>query len=436
MKLHFSYLAVPIAQFRLPLAVGLAVALLASGLKAQTNDLSAGFSPTSNPNGPWAYGWSESVGGAFTALTVPWVSTADGGEQVPSWQLTSFQIPAVYKNTSGNTITVGGGAASIPPETVWFYPGEDFEPQNFGVIRFTVPTGQSGTYLVQAQVNPIYPSFPQGDTDFHVAQNGTEVFGRFLAPSESTSFTADLVLAEGDRVEFVIGRGADGSSFGSGLRIAATLTLTAAGPPSPPPHPTQVAYVLSDGFSAASNPNGAWAYGWAGTVGGAFTALTVPWLSTADGGQQVPSWQLTSFQTPAVYKNTSGTTITVGGGAASLPPGTVWYYPGEDGRPENFGVIRFSVPAGKAGPYRVEADVSPVYPSSPQGDTDFHITRNTTEVFGRFLAPSASATFNRVFMLHEGDFIDFAIGRGADGLQFGSGLRISATLTALAAETP
>ena len=139
------FLPAPFPQFRLPLAVCiLAVALMASGLKAQTWDLSAGFSPTSNPNDPWSYGWAESVGGSFTALTVPWVSTADGSEQVPSWQLTSYQTPAVYKNTAGATISVGGGAASIPAETVWYYPGEDGRSENYGVIRFTVPYGLAG----------------------------------------------------------------------------------------------------------------------------------------------------------------------------------------------------------------------------------------------------------------------------------------------------
>ena len=124
----------------------------------------------------------------------------------------------------------------------------------------------------------------------------------------------------------------------------------------------------------------------------------------------------------------------MGGGLAILPAETVWFYPGDDGRPENFGVIRFAVPAGKAGPYRVEAEVSPVYPSSPQGDTDFHITHNETQVLGRFLAPNASISYRRVLVLNEGDVVNFVIGRGADGSAFGSGLRIAATLTALAAE--
>jgi hypothetical protein len=140
---------------------------------------------------------------------------------------------------------------------------------------------------------------------------------------------------------------------------------------------------------------------------------------------------LSAFQTPAVYKNTSSTPITVGDGLAAFAAGTVWFYPGEDGRSENFGVIRFTVPAAQAGHYQMKAEVAPVYPSGPQGDTDFHIVHNATELFGRFLDASESAHATIVLNLHEGDTVDFAIGRGADGSAYGSGLRIAATLTLL-----
>jgi hypothetical protein len=416
----------PIRAFSLALVAAL---LGASDVPAATYELSAGFSPTSNPNGPWAYGWSGSVGGAFTVLTVPFVSTADGGETIPSWQLTTGNTPAVYKSPSSGTITVGNGIASFPANTVWFYPGDDGRPENFGVIRFTLPSGQAGNYLVQASASPVYPTAPQGDTDFHVVRNGIELFGQFLDPSASASFTSVVTLADGDTLEFAIGRGADGSAFGSGLRIAATLAATNS-PPPPPPQPVSV-FVLSDGFSSTSNPNPPWSYGWAVSVGGAFTPLGVPFVSFADGGVPVPSWQLTSSQTPAVYKNTSSSTITVGGGLASFPAETVWFYAGEDGRPENYGVIRFTVGLGQAGHYQIKTKVAPVYPSSPQGDTDFHLVCKGTEVFSRFLSPEDSAHDTTVVQLLEGDTVDFVIGRGADGSAFGSGLRIESTLKLL-----
>jgi len=567
--------------------------------RAAVYDLSRDFSPTNNPAGAWTHGWKETLDGSFTALAVQHVSGVDNGT-VPSWQLTSSQGPAVYKNVETNTLTAGSGLVAFPAGTVWFIPGENGRSENFGVVRFTAPS--NGSYRIETSVAPVYTGPPQGDTDFHVLKNGSELFGQSLAPSDTASFSNTVVMAAGDIIDFAIGRGADGSSVGSGLRIHAGLTLL---PPPPggvleipvvnhsfenpvledgqetvnnipgwtgmgtffhvrnptddwfpgtsqnssgpsridgfniaginndtrlyqdvaavflpehtytltvlmgtrnsvpfgipkvrlisagttvaellpgapadgtfervaltyvspssggvigtpiriefqglggdaqfwiddvrlsarPPNivtnpPQPGVFDLSDGFSPGNNPNPPWAYGWAGSLGGAFTALTVPHVSTADGGVQVPSWQLTSYQTPAVYKNTAGETISVGNGLASYPAGTVWYYPGENGRAENFGVIRFTAPSN--GAYRIETAVAPVYNGPPQGDTDFHVLKNGVELFGRSLAPSDTASFSGTVTLSAGGTIDFAIGRGADGSQFGSGLQIQARLT-------
>jgi len=353
--------------------IGLPLILSSGGrLSAETFNLSQSFSADRNPNGAWTYGWSASIGGAFTPLTVQHVSSADGGVSVPSWQLTSFQTPAVYRNTSGSTISIGGGAVTLPPGTVWYHPGEAGRPENYGVIRLKLPPGSAGNYELKAQVEPIYPGAPQGDTDFHVVHNGTELFGQFLTPQATASYTVAVALNEGDTVDFVIGRGADSTVYGSGLRIEANLEPTTS---TLPPTPGS-GFDLAQGFAANSNPNGPWASGWSGSVGGSFTALTVPHVSSADGGESVPSWQLTSFQTPAVYRNTNGSTITIGGGTVTLPPGTLWFHPGEDSRPENYGVIRLTLPVGSAGNYELKAQVAPIYPGPPQGDTDFHVVHN------------------------------------------------------------
>ena len=150
---------------------------------------------------------------------------SDNAVTVPSWQFSSFQTPAVYKNTTLGTISVGSGLASFPAGTVWFYPGEDGRPEKYGAIRFTVPAGREGDYRVKTVVTPVYPSDPQGDTDFHIVLNGKEVFRKFLSPSQSSSSTLTLRLRATQPLDFLIGRGADGSAYGSGLRIQSTLTL-------------------------------------------------------------------------------------------------------------------------------------------------------------------------------------------------------------------
>src|SRR5262245_40912976 len=98
MKSYRNHLFVPKSWLLHIVVVATCAAVCLTRVHAQTYDLSAGFSPSSNPNGPWAYGWAPSIGGAFTALTVPFISSADGGEAIPSWQLTTSQTPAVYKN--------------------------------------------------------------------------------------------------------------------------------------------------------------------------------------------------------------------------------------------------------------------------------------------------------------------------------------------------
>lgn len=198
-------------------------------------------------------------------------------------------------------------------------------------------------------------------------------------------------------------------------------------PTTNPPPPVASDFNVGRDFSAASNPSGAWSYGWKANLGGAYSNLTVRHASGTDNGLVIPSWQLTSFQTPAVYCNTGSVTASFGGGAGQAEPGAVWYYPGENGRPENYGVIRFTAPSN--GNYRIAATVRPVYDGPPQGDTDFHVLKNGAELFGQFLSPTQRAGFTGVVALAANEVVDLAIGRGADGSQYGSGLKIAAMIT-------
>ena len=114
-------------------------------------------------------------------------------------------------------------------------------------------------------------------------------------------------------------------------------------------------YDLSRDFSIQSNPNGVWSYGSAEALGGTFTACAYARPSTSDTSPE--SWEFTAGQWPAIYRNPTTNTITSDGGQGSFPPGTVWYAAGDDGTSRNFGVIRFTVPEGKAGDYRIEVAV-------------------------------------------------------------------------------
>ncbi len=189
-------------------------------------DLSRDFSlAAGNPNGVWSYGWQGTLGGPFNLFTFSKIAQDPAGTPVEVWEK-PLSVPSVQHNNSTNTVIVDGGQGNFPPETTWFFPGVEGQPENFGVIRFTVPVAVGGTYDLVTRVLPAYSALLQLDTDFHVLKNGVELFGRALNVSDTAGYTNSLVLAGGDTVDFVIGRGADNSYIWSGLKITATLDLT------------------------------------------------------------------------------------------------------------------------------------------------------------------------------------------------------------------
>ncbi len=416
-----------------PLLLSLFLGASAVVASAQTAGFDVGrdFSTAGNPSGVWTFGWAGTVTGAVHPLTVQHNSTADGGVNIPSWQLTHGEAPVVYCNTSGHGVSVASGVVPLAANEVWLASGQDGRPENFAVIQFTAPT--NGSYTVATAVRPFYPGPPQGDADFHVVQNNTVLFTQWLSPAQSTAYTNTLELSAGDTIKLLLGRGADGTEYGSVYRLAALINPGAGStnpPPPPPPPPPIVShydYDVGRDFSSVNNPNGVWTLGWATTVGGTVTPLGVRHTSPTESGVLVPSWQLTAGQAPVVYANTSSVPVVFGGGAVHLPSGAVWFAPGQDGRPENFAVIQFTAPVSSN--YLVHASVQPIYPAWPQGDTDFHVVRNSEELFGIYLAPTQSASFSNVVALAEGERLQFVVGRGADGSEYGSVLRIAALIT-------
>jgi len=111
----------------------------------------------------------------------------------------------------------------------------------------------------------------------------------------------------------------------------------------------------------------------------------------------------------------------------------VWITPGDDGTPRNFGVARFTLPAGGDGDYKIQTWVSPLFDGASSADSDFHVVKNGQEVFGQFLAPNTQGGYTNTIHLVSGDTIDLDVGRGADGLQAGTALKIQASLSLVVA---
>ena len=126
-----------------------------------------------------------------------------------------------------NTGTSDNGFGQYPPGTLIAQAG-GATPFNLATIRFTAPS--NGNYRVNVAARSYLDGGPAGDTDFHVARNGTELFGQFLPAVGSVGYTNILALATGDTIDLATGRGADNNYYGSGLKLAAVITPTTNAP--------------------------------------------------------------------------------------------------------------------------------------------------------------------------------------------------------------
>lgn len=204
----------------------------------KTFDVSADYSLAANPTGAWRYGYLTALNGFFGQLGAARSFGADNGVEISVWELATFQLPVVAKVTGAGTAVSDGGRFVAPSGTVYFAPGRDGSTQNFGAIRFTVPLMDGGTYRIETAVRSLFDGTRSRDADFHVLKNGQELFGQALGPNSSTGYTNTMVLAAGDIIDFAIGRGPDGLTADTGLKVHAVLVLlsnTGAACVPPPP---------------------------------------------------------------------------------------------------------------------------------------------------------------------------------------------------------
>ncbi len=179
----------------------------------------ADFSPETNPGTVWSYGWLDTIGSPLQLLTDR-ARVSFNGFMVDSWRYGPGN-PLIFWNGTTNTVTTEGGQGVYLPGTVWVYPGGDVASQQFGTIRFTAPVGCAPRYRIDAVFSPIFSGPISGDTEIHLVRNGVEIFSRFLPPNTGTTYTNSLDFSPGDRFDFLVGRGADGRDYASGLKIAA-----------------------------------------------------------------------------------------------------------------------------------------------------------------------------------------------------------------------
>ena len=209
--------------------LGAGAALCLTELNVAAYDLSADYSATSNPNGVWSYGAMTNLGGTFSPFTIHTAAAAQNGVIVDVWGFGGFN-PEIWHNGTASTATSDGTQGVFPPGTVALFPGSPGIAAAFGVSRFTAP--QAGSYLLQTAEHAYLHGVSSHDCDFHVLDNGIQIFGQLIPANSGTSYTTTVNLLAGDTIDFVVGRGTGNGNF-TGVTIQASLN--------PVPEPTTFA---------------------------------------------------------------------------------------------------------------------------------------------------------------------------------------------------
>lgn len=181
-------------------------------------DLAADFSTAANPNGAWSYGYSTTLGGSLVlhASTSPHPAYST----ISNWHTDlGYGVPVILRNSTAGIVTNDTGTIVLTPGQLASHPGTSGE---FSIVRFTAPT--TGLFNVAG-------AFQGADlfgatTDVHILLNGSSVlagnvFG--FGAGSGPAFNTDLLLASGDRLDFVVGWG-NGDFTWDSTALSAVIT--------------------------------------------------------------------------------------------------------------------------------------------------------------------------------------------------------------------
>ncbi len=111
-----------------------------------------------------------------------------------------------------------GGMVVLPGE-VGVGVGLNGTPPKYCVARFVAPDMSSREYQVTTSAKNRVAGGGSTDFDYHVLLNGVSIYTAYEGPNSQVSFSTNLWLASGDRVDFVSGPGADDNESGGGTNI-------------------------------------------------------------------------------------------------------------------------------------------------------------------------------------------------------------------------
>jgi hypothetical protein len=207
--------------------VALALALAAPAAAAgQTYDPSADFSAISNPNGPWRYGSTATLGGALTLYP-----NHVNQQGLDFWQFDASVAtpPDVSHNGTASPILFSG-SVPYPPGQLGMHPGPSGE---YSVVRWTAPAGESVTLS-----GSFYRLDPAATTDVHLLRNGASIFDGTVNSASPVPFTLTTDVLFGDTIDFAVGFGGNGYNFDS-TGLSATIQVQ------PVPEPSSLLVVAA-----------------------------------------------------------------------------------------------------------------------------------------------------------------------------------------------
>lgn len=182
-------------------------------------------------------------------------------------------------------------------------------------------------------------------------------------------------------------------------------------------------------FSTTSSTSGAWQYGYASTLGGAFSLDANK--TTYGASNEVVAWSPAGTSWPTIALNTGAAQVDFGASnVIHLAAQQGLLHPGASGE---FAVVRLNVASNFSGQLQTEfAGIDAVGTT-----TDVHVLLNGASLFSGLIGGyGRTQSFNSARAFHAGDVIDFVVGVGANGNYFDDSTGFKATLSTVAPAVP
>jgi hypothetical protein len=200
-------------------------------------NLANDFAISTNPNGPWSYGYSFTVGGEFhlstTTVEIPyqvshgavaeWVGPYFSGFELFPWIGKFYGDPgtsvSVTNACNADYCAIGSAGTTLIQRSangVGVHPAPP--GQGYADLRWTTP--KSTTYVITVSFFSIVVG-GGATTDVHVLKNGTSVFDGAVNGAGSmqnwSTGSAGIALSAGDVIDLVVGPNGDYYSDSTGI---------------------------------------------------------------------------------------------------------------------------------------------------------------------------------------------------------------------------